>query len=211
MGVRSAGASPRLPKRLRTRAKLVDAAVRLVAHRGYANTTVDQIAGAVDVSPRTVANHFPSKDQLLVALLDGMANAVEAEFHQMSDDVPVLAALCRAHVVALDRVADSGVDIGMQRVGLVLATVDDAPRLQMQIMTRLLETVAQPVARRLGVDSRDPQVSLIAGLWVGLARCAWSDLGATVSVPGMTSQRMARVLSDRLQEAVATMAVIGRG
>ncbi|RWA23258.1 hypothetical protein MBRU_00130 [Mycolicibacterium brumae DSM 44177] len=200
-----------MPKRLRTRAKLVDAAVRLVAHRGYENTTVDQIAGAVDVSPRTVANHFPSKDQLLVALVEGMAAAIEAEFLRLPDDVPVLAALCRAHAVALENVANSGADIGVDRVAVLLSTVKDAPRLQMQIMTRLLEQVADPVARRLGLDPRDRQVSLIAGLWVGVARCAWSDLGAEVTVPGMTSRDMALLLNDQLQESVAAMAALGRG
>src|SRR5919205_1828596 len=41
------------------------AALRLFARNGYAATTVADIARAADVAPRTVALHFPSKEDLL--------------------------------------------------------------------------------------------------------------------------------------------------
>ncbi len=56
-------------KKRETRARMIDAAIDLVEKQGYANTTVDQIAEAVDVSPRTVAHYFPSKDQLLLSVV----------------------------------------------------------------------------------------------------------------------------------------------
>ena len=48
-------------KKQRTRATLIDAAVKLCVERGYDNTTVEQIAAAADVSPRTFSRYFPTR------------------------------------------------------------------------------------------------------------------------------------------------------
>lgn len=52
-------------KKRETNQAIQKAALRLFARRGYAATTVSDIAQAADVSPRTVALHFPSKEDLL--------------------------------------------------------------------------------------------------------------------------------------------------
>src|SRR3954453_21749314 len=48
-------------KKRRTRASLIDAALELSERQGYESTTVEQIAFAVDVSPRTFTRYFPTK------------------------------------------------------------------------------------------------------------------------------------------------------
>ena len=49
-------------KKQRTRATLISAAVKLCLEQGYEHTTVDQIAAAAEVSPRTFSRYFATKD-----------------------------------------------------------------------------------------------------------------------------------------------------
>ena len=59
-------------KKRRTRATLIDAAAGLFLAQGYDNTTVDQIATAADVSPRTFSRYFPTKVSVVAAITDDL-------------------------------------------------------------------------------------------------------------------------------------------
>ncbi len=54
-------------KKQRTRALIRETAWELFAADGYDATTINAIADAADVAPRTVTTHFPAKDDLLFA------------------------------------------------------------------------------------------------------------------------------------------------
>ena len=63
----------------RRRAAIIRAAYELFAERGYDATTVADIAAAAEVSPRTVAMYFPSKQDIALSRFgDGVAGLTEA-------------------------------------------------------------------------------------------------------------------------------------
>src|ERR1700722_20350499 len=49
-----------------TRRALRDAALALVAERGLAHVTIEDITEAVDIAPRTFFNYFPSKESAVI-------------------------------------------------------------------------------------------------------------------------------------------------
>ncbi len=74
-------------KSQRSRARVLDAALRLFSHRGYRATSMRDIAHAARVSTGNVYHHFNSKQAIFRTLLDQYWQAIGR------DDVPVNRAL----------------------------------------------------------------------------------------------------------------------
>src|SRR5947199_6095009 len=72
-----ASASVSLPRgyfrmREKTRAKLLDAAKRVMAGKGVEGTTIAEIAAAADVAPGTFYNYFTTREEILDAVAAGL-------------------------------------------------------------------------------------------------------------------------------------------
>ena len=53
-------------KKLKTRESIQREAMRLISKQGFEQTTVEQIAAAVEISPSTFFNYFPSKEDVVL-------------------------------------------------------------------------------------------------------------------------------------------------
>lgn len=73
------GEFDRSPRKARTRAALLAAAARVYARRGFDAATVDEVAEEAGFTKGAVYDHFGSKENLLVALLDEHLAAQIAE------------------------------------------------------------------------------------------------------------------------------------
>jgi TetR/AcrR family fatty acid metabolism transcriptional regulator len=62
-----------------TRERILEAAERLFAEKGFHETAMDEIVRASKVSKGGVYFHFPSKEELFFALLDKLADALQRE------------------------------------------------------------------------------------------------------------------------------------
>lgn len=65
-------------RRRETHARIFDAAMRLFAERGFANTPVEEITEAADVAKGTFFNYFPTKESILEALAARQLSVVKA-------------------------------------------------------------------------------------------------------------------------------------
>lgn len=78
----SAGPSRRERRVFRQRREIMDAAARLFAERGYSKSTTKDIAQAADIGESTLYGYFPSKRDVLVAILSEKAKQVDSAFSE---------------------------------------------------------------------------------------------------------------------------------
>lgn len=91
-------------RRAATRERILRAADRLFAERGYEATSMEGIAEAADVAVRTIYLHFPSKAAMLLAYFDDWIAAFVAALAARPVDEPI----DRAVEAALGVVAEGG-------------------------------------------------------------------------------------------------------
>src|SRR5258705_13911056 len=63
----------------RTRRQILDAAIPLLIRRGYASTTMLDLATAIDMTPGALYWHFDSKEDLLIGVLDDLKRRMLVE------------------------------------------------------------------------------------------------------------------------------------
>src|SRR5580692_7407484 len=77
---------PRLTaKGERTRARIVEAAARLIHEHGAASTTLDDVKAAAGVSGSQMYHYFPDKDELVQAVISYQADVIAG--HQRQADL----------------------------------------------------------------------------------------------------------------------------
>lgn len=144
------GTGLRARSKARTRAALVTAAAALFTERGYRATTVEDLAAAAEVAPRTFFRYFASKQDVLLApyeaalqkWLDTVASAPAGE--------ALVDALRRATLaVNATYRADPQPFLLLTRV---LAAEPEQAGAALAFDGRATERAAAVIARRLGVD-----------------------------------------------------------
>ncbi|WP_345727152.1 TetR family transcriptional regulator [Cryptosporangium minutisporangium] len=91
----------------RTRASLLDAAVRLIAERGTRRTSMTDIAQAAGIAKGTLYNHFRNKDEVFAALVEAEILLIADECRGLAlEDALAVAAIRLDTHPALRRVAD---------------------------------------------------------------------------------------------------------
>ncbi len=113
-------ASLRQRKRERTRAALVGAALDLFERQGYEATTVDEIAAAADVSPRTFFRYFATKEE--VALGDDSGPQIIGLLAARPDDEPMLESVRRVVTDSLALVSAEDREALLARLRIVYRT-----------------------------------------------------------------------------------------
>ena len=76
------------PKSRRTRARILDEAVHVIATRGYAATTNAAVAEAAGITRGAMLYHFPTREDLLEAAIGHIQAQRAALFRQATDSLP---------------------------------------------------------------------------------------------------------------------------
>jgi AcrR family transcriptional regulator len=162
-------------KKAKTRAAIREHAMRLFMAQGYADTTVDQIADAAEVSPSTFFRYFPTKEDVVLGD-DYDALMVEA-FRAQPAGLTPMQAIRAAMRVAFSDMPDDALARERERIRLV-KSVPELRAAAMDDYTKSMRMLAELLAERFGRDADEFGVQVFAGAVVGVALAAMqSELG----------------------------------
>jgi AcrR family transcriptional regulator len=146
--------------RARARAEIVAAAHELFLKQGYAETSVEEVAEAAGVAPRTVFRHFPRKEDLVFHRHAEQVGRFAALLDEAPPEQPPLDALVDALVALLA--------LGEGRPGgAVLRLLDREPELQRRDAALVADHHAATVAFLRGRGADERRAELLAGAFMG--------------------------------------------
>ena len=166
-------------KKAETHQALAKAALDLADRLGPDRVTVEAIAAAAGVSPRTFFNYFPSKEDAIVGIAPAQSSALLADLVSRPEDEAPLDAL-RAVVLAAAERLQAGGDDWVVRHRLIqkhhsLAVTRAAWFAEVE------RRMAAEIARRTGLDpDLDVYPALVVSATIGALRVAidvWQERG----------------------------------
>lgn len=154
----------RQQKKARTRQRLVQVAVSLFEERGFDVVTVEEIADAAMVSPRTFYRYFGTKEGVLYDGLDDQLTLLHDAITSHPSDEPPLAAI-RAGVLVLVRQIVGHAELSLRRARISESTRSLGEYQRATLIPRWEEALIRAVAERLDVDpDTDVRPLLLAGV-----------------------------------------------
>jgi AcrR family transcriptional regulator len=92
---------PKGDKRVRTRRKLLEATRELIREKGYAHTTMQDVAQRAGMTSGAIYGNFKNRDELFIALADEYWGPIKAEFAPGSSFAEKMHALAKATIAAV--------------------------------------------------------------------------------------------------------------
>lgn len=159
-------------KKARTKLAIQEHAVRLFRDQGYAQTTIEQIAEAAEVSPSTVFRYFPTKEDLVTT--DEIDPLVFAAFEEQPPELSLVQAWRGALKSTFGQLTDAEVATERDR-GLLVLSVPEVWAATLGNITKATDILIALSARRTGRDETDPELRAAIGAIFGVLLLAVLD------------------------------------
>src|SRR4051812_39425492 len=175
-------------KKAKTRWAIQEHAMRLFREQGYAETTVDQIAAAAEISPSTFFRYFGTKEDVVVQ--DEYDELFVLAFREASRSAKPVRSLRATIAAALAEVPPDAWELSAARAELVWRV----PALRARSLENLLTVSEQSVtavAEAIGRPADDPAVTAMVGACMGVIS------GAALSVSGIGDLEALRTRLDQ--------------
>jgi AcrR family transcriptional regulator len=179
-------------KKRATRQALHSQALRLVAARGFDDVTIEDIAAAADVSPRTFFNYFGSKEDVIVNPDPDRIERLRSLLDQHPGDEPPMAVIEAVLLAQLDEVTTRREE-WLLRLKLVREIPALTPR-HLAAFDAMERVFVEHVARRTGREVTDLQPLLVAAASMAAMRAAislWSVGDGHHSLPELVREAFA--------------------
>jgi AcrR family transcriptional regulator len=164
MGVSNQVLGLRDRKKIQTRRAIRNEAMRLIEENGYANTTVEQIAEAAEVSPSTFFRYFPSKEMVLMA--NDLDLVTIRALEQQPADLPSLQAFRRALEITMATLSEDEWRFERARLRMVLS-IPELKAAQFEEYRSTVAALTEADCRRTGRAPDDFEVRVFVGALAG--------------------------------------------
>lgn len=186
-------------KRERRRA-IESAALALFDADGFDETTVEAIAAAVDIAPRTFFAYFPTKEDVVLADHASRLERIVAELERRPASEPPWAALRAAFLTVAGDYETERNEIA--RRFAIMATTPSVYARSLQLQAGWETEVAGALTRRGGVDASDIGPRLLAAAALAAMRSSlqhWLSTGRQDPLPQLV-ERCFDQLADGLSQ-----------
>lgn len=186
-------------KKQQTRQLIAKTARELFAERGFEAVTVTDIARAADVSPQTVFNYFPTKEDLFYSRLEAFEHELVDAIRNRPPDEPVLDAFARFILAAQGPMEDT------ERLRTVTRVITESPSLlarERQVLDHYASVLARMIAEETGDESIEPLVTAYA--LIGLHRALIEHVRRRV-LDGATASEIAQSVRAEAERGIALL------
>lgn len=152
-------------KKLKTRASIQKEAMRLFLEKGYEATTIEEIAAAVEISPSTFFNYFPSKED--VVFQDELDPLILAAFDAQPPELSPVAALRNAMRIVFKNLSREQEVVMRQRIRM-MSSEPELRATMLNQFSELVDQIAQLLATRVGRRADDFALRNLAGALLGV-------------------------------------------
>lgn len=185
----------RARKKQRTHEDLMRVALELFTAHGYEQTTVDEIADAVEVSQRTFFRYFASKEDVAFAVVSMVESQFVEALRRRPAEEGAVEAMRGAVSTAWASIGDTIDDVVPVELAMrAYQMIESTPVLlaaQLRRDSDLEEEIVRLVADREGLDmDRDPRPRVAVASVMGVMRMAgrlWGQRGHETSVEALVT------------------------
>lgn len=166
-------------KKVQTRARLIDVALELCSTQGFDATTVEQIADAADISPRTFNRYFATKEDVILAPIDDMVTAVATALDAEPRTGNEFEALLNAHVSVMCGGCPASSSLDLERFEVMNRIAQASPSVSgrvAEISETKFRRLSEKVADRTGARVDDMSVRVVVTVWMALMQLAMDRL-----------------------------------
>ena len=175
------------------------AALDLFEAQGFDSATVEEIAVAADIAPRTFFSYFPTKEDVVLADYAGRLERITSELDRRPDDEAPWSAV-RASFLLVARDYEAQREELIRRFTIIAANPSVYAR-SLQLQAGWEDALAEALARRMNTESEDIAPRLLAASALACMRSTlrhWLATGHESSLPELAARCF-----DQLSEGLA--------
>lgn len=190
----------RARKKQERRRAIESAALALFEADGFDETTVEAIAAAVDIAPRTFFTYFPTKEDVVLADHASRLDRIVTELERRPAGEPSWAALRAAFLTAAGDYETERAEIA--RRFAIMAKTPSVYARSLQLQAGWEDEVAAALTRRGSVDATDIGPRLLAAAALAAMRSSlqhWLSTGREDPLPQLV-ERCFDHLADGLSQ-----------